>query len=58
MIDFFRNIVNALTQVINFFKAIFEIITTTIEFIPSPFFEITMIFIPILIASIIYKIIK
>lgn len=58
MFEFFTNIVNALNQVINFFKALFQLIETTIEFIPQPFLQITLIFLPIFIASLLYKIIK
>lgn len=58
MITFLNNVKNALSQVINGIKAIFELITTTIEFIPEPFLTITLIFIPVIIASIMYKILR
>lgn len=58
IVNFFQNIGNALIQVKNFFVAIFDIIRITIEFIPQPFLSITLIFLPILIASIFYKILR
>ena len=62
MITFIANLVQeigeALQSVIEFFMSFFEIITIGIQFIPQPFLNITLIFIPILTASIIYKIVK
>lgn len=55
---FFENLNNSISQIYNFFQALFNLIRTTIEFIPQPFLGITIAFIPVLIASILYKIIK
>lgn len=54
----FDNVSNGFAQVYNFFVGLFNLIRITIEFIPQPFYTITLIFIPILIASILYKIIR
>ena len=56
--DFFSAIEKGLSQIKNFFVAMWELIETTIEFIPQPFLNITLIFLPIIIASILYKIIR
>lgn len=58
LFNFFNVIGNALNQVTNFFQALFNFIRITVEFIPQPFLAITLIFIPIFIASIMYKILR
>ena len=55
IINFFNNASNTIAQVRNGINAIFELIGTTLEFIPQPFLTITLIFLPIMIASITLK---
>lgn len=49
------NSINVITQ---FFGEIFKIIETTIQFIPQPFLTITLIFAPITMVVIIFKIVR
>lgn len=56
--NFFTNIGNSLAQIKEAIKSIFNLVELTIEFIPQPFLSITLIFFPILLASILYKIIR
>lgn len=55
---FFENVGNAIGQIINFFRSLWNLVTITIQFIPQPFLAITLIMLPVLIASISLKAVR
>lgn len=58
IVSFFKDVANALNSVVSFFTSLFDFMRITFDFIPSPFQEITLIFFPIIVSALLYKIIK
>ena len=62
MLEFINNVFNSITEFLNNIKelifAAVDIINIAFSFIPSPFKEITLAFVAIMVGIIIYKVVR